>query len=265
MRFKLSLQVDRNVSGDILPINYQYELSAAIYRMLAGADSGYATWLHENGFTMENGKQFKFFNFSPFFPMAFEQKGDRFRILSDTVTWYISLLPLDASDRFIRGIFENQTFRIGDRRSAVQFSVRQIESIPSPTFLPEMDFRTLSPVCIAVNDAPRHVTYLSPESPEAADSLCYGLTEKYRAFYGQSPDVSDFHLSLLSSPKSKLVTIKADTPNPLRIRGYLFRFRLRASSDIMSILYNGGLGVKCSMGFGMVEVDGQGGGSSKER
>lgn len=37
MRFKLQLEVNKNVFGNRLPINYQYEQSAVIYRILARA------------------------------------------------------------------------------------------------------------------------------------------------------------------------------------------------------------------------------------
>lgn len=38
MRFRLVLEVNRRAFGNLLPINYQYEQSAAIYRILSEAD-----------------------------------------------------------------------------------------------------------------------------------------------------------------------------------------------------------------------------------
>ena len=64
MRFKLILEVNRKAFGNILPINYQYEQSAAIYKILSRADKDYSTWLHNNGYRMRNGKAFKFFSYS---------------------------------------------------------------------------------------------------------------------------------------------------------------------------------------------------------
>jgi CRISPR-associated endoribonuclease Cas6 len=64
MRFKLTLKVNREVFGDILPLSYQYELSAAIYKILSKADAEYATWLHNNGFELNPQKKFKLFTFS---------------------------------------------------------------------------------------------------------------------------------------------------------------------------------------------------------
>lgn len=64
MRFKLLLDVNKKAFGNVLPINYQYEQSAVIYRILSSAEIEYANCLHENGYTLENGKQFKLFTFS---------------------------------------------------------------------------------------------------------------------------------------------------------------------------------------------------------
>lgn len=59
MRFKLILKaIDYKVS--LLPINYQYPLSSAIYRILSKGDREYARFLHEEGY----GKGYKFFTFS---------------------------------------------------------------------------------------------------------------------------------------------------------------------------------------------------------
>ena len=66
MRFRLVLDVNRHAFGSRLPINYQYEQSAAIYRILSSADESYAEWLHDNGFRLESGKTFKLFTYSRF-------------------------------------------------------------------------------------------------------------------------------------------------------------------------------------------------------
>ena len=38
MRFKLILEVNKKAYGNIIPINYQYEQSAAIYKILSYGD-----------------------------------------------------------------------------------------------------------------------------------------------------------------------------------------------------------------------------------
>lgn len=66
MRFLLNLNIDKRRNGSLLPLNYQYECSALIYKILFNANRDYATWLHENGFTGDK-KQFKLFTFSRFY------------------------------------------------------------------------------------------------------------------------------------------------------------------------------------------------------
>lgn len=64
MRFKLTLRVNARKFGNRLPLNYQYEISAATYKIMSSADTSFSSWLHDNGFCLENGKQFKLFTFS---------------------------------------------------------------------------------------------------------------------------------------------------------------------------------------------------------
>lgn len=46
MRFKLTLQIQPEVMGRELPINYQYPLQGVIYHTLEKSDLHYSTWLH---------------------------------------------------------------------------------------------------------------------------------------------------------------------------------------------------------------------------
>lgn len=65
MRIKLSL---RSINGYCsIPINYQYPLSAAIYKILSHGSDEYADWLHDRGYLTADGKPMKLFNFSKFF------------------------------------------------------------------------------------------------------------------------------------------------------------------------------------------------------
>lgn len=50
MRFKINLIQTQNNYSRRLSLNYQYELSAATYNILANGNEEFAEWLHENGF-----------------------------------------------------------------------------------------------------------------------------------------------------------------------------------------------------------------------
>ena len=63
MRFKILLSPISTPS--VIPINYQYPLSAAIYKVLDKADSDYAAFLHKKGYRAAGSlKNFKLFTFS---------------------------------------------------------------------------------------------------------------------------------------------------------------------------------------------------------
>ncbi len=61
MRLKIHFRVVK--PGQWLPLSYQYELSAWIYRIIGSADSDFAEFLHSKGYG-RGKKRFKLFTFS---------------------------------------------------------------------------------------------------------------------------------------------------------------------------------------------------------
>jgi CRISPR-associated endoribonuclease Cas6 len=57
---KFSIRLTPIAAENIIPINYQYPLSSALYRIIAKGDAKNAEFLHGTGY----GKGFKFFTFS---------------------------------------------------------------------------------------------------------------------------------------------------------------------------------------------------------
>lgn len=252
----MKLRLQPGAASRDLPLNYQYELSAAIYRILSQGDEAYATWLHENGFEAEN-KKFKLFTFSNFRIPRYEidKERGRLRILSDEVYWKIGFLPDKSTKEFIRGVFDRQVFSVGDRLSRVEFKVQDIALFPEEPFAEAAAFKTLSPVVVSLRDETtgRH-TYISPEHPEYMKGLLTGLKARHKAYVGEEYSGSlDCEFRLLDEPKSALVKIKADTPRQTYVRGYRYRFMLSLPGPLMRIAYESGLGEKGSLGFGMIE------------
>lgn len=253
MRFKLSLHIDKSVFGDKLPLNYTYELSSVVYKIFSKSDKEFAVWLHENGFSSGN-KKFKLFTFSRLHVPLFRIEGEFMHILSDTVEWQISFLPERSTLEFISGVFQNQTFELGTRQANVRFNVYEISVMPPPIFPETMEFETLSPICISLRRENEKVDYLSPDNPEALPIIRQNLLNKYFAFHGKEYNSKfDFNFEVLSKPKSVLVTIKSNTPQQTRVRGFMCRFRMTAPLELMKVAYDAGVGEKGSTGFGMVK------------
>lgn len=255
MRFKLRLYVNKQVYGNVLPINYQYEQSAAIYKILSRSGEDYATWLHDNGFELQNGKRFKLFSYSPF---KIEQRkvlteSGRICILCNEIEWQVSFLPKKSTERFIQGVFSNQVFEIGDKLSRVQFQVKNIEMLPPLDYTDEMEFSAMSPVCLRKRREDGSIEYMNLTDEMAKNAILSGLMSRYEAFYGKPyAESSSFDFDLLDMPKSSLVMIKAGTPDQTRVKGYKCRFRIKAPQPLMQIMYESGIGEECSQGFGCV-------------
>ena len=259
MRFKLTLEILPEKFGRDIPINYQYEMSAAIYRILSSANEEYSSWLHENGFVCEERdkvKRFKLFVFSNLTNGKFEPIADcaRLRIKSNFVDWYISFLPEKSTEKFIQGLFNRREFEIGDKMSSVRFVVRNVVMMPSPEYKEEMDFVTISPVCLRKRAADGRVEYMSPKDINATSAILTGLLGRYNAFYGYDFERKhDFEFNLLDEPRSKLIKIKAGSTSETSVRGFMCKFHVKADVELIRIMYESGVGEECSQGFGCIK------------
>jgi len=256
MRFKLELSVIKEAYGNILPINYQYEMSAVIYKILAQADMKYATWLHKNGFIRDK-KLFKLFTFSGLnIPRrSIDKENERIIIQCNTVYWQISFSPEASTDKFIQGLFMNRSIELGDSKSKVLFNVVNIEMENEPDLSQTLQFEALSPICISIGTERRIDKYLSPSDENAGEYIITSLINRYEAFYNKEYTGNrSYFFNVLDTPKPKLIKIKADTPQQTKIKGYLCKFQLKADENLMRLMYSSGVGVKGSLGFGMVKV-----------
>lgn len=95
MKFKVMLS---RKFGKAIPVNYQYPLSAAIYRIVSKGDAEYARFLHETGY----GKGFKLFTFSQL-NVPFEIEGDRLRLTSNEANFQVAFHLPQAMESFVKG------------------------------------------------------------------------------------------------------------------------------------------------------------------
>ncbi len=256
MRFELQLTIDKKIYGNALPFSYQYELSAYIYHTLAKGNAEYAAWLHQNGFELD-GKQFRLFTFSPLFAkIAIDKTKSRLLLMDDTATLQISFLPERSTEEFVKGVFAEQQFTIGDKQSKVQFTIQHVYKMQTPPIDGELRGETLSPLCLAQQTNEGKIHFYSAAEPEAGQAIINNLINKYSAFYGKSFEgETAFEWQTLTEPRSKLITIKADTPQQTKIKGSLCKFRLKADKELLRIGYECGLGEKGSQGFGCISAN----------
>lgn len=265
MRIKLTLNCR---PGSIIPINYQYELSAWIYRTLAQANPEFAAWLHEHGYTLKGKKAFKFFTFSHLDiqpPFSIDKNRGAIRIDSGHVALSLSFLLDSTLEHFVIGLFQNQRFGIGNAQfPAVDFDIRTLEIQPRPAFSPLMRYKTISPVCVSVEEEGKtHAQYRHPADEGYLDLLLRNLSGKLITAANHAISLQGHeHLivppafRLLSEPRRKGVTLKAHTAAATKVIGYHFDFELEAAPALQEVGYYAGFGVENAQGFGCVEVMG---------
>lgn len=255
MRFRLTLQL-QSIRENILPLNYQYELSSWIYRVLNNGSPEFSFWLHQKGYA-DNHKSFKLFTFSNLRVPDRRITGDRMEIRCHEISLIISMFPEEMIGHFISGIFKDQEFRLGDRISRVPLRVTTIERIADPVFSDRMEFRSCSPLLVSfLYPGDRYARYLRPDHPDYKKLFFRNIIEKYKTINGREHPFKEAEgiLNVISPVKMKGVVIKAGTPHESKIIGYLFDFRIQAPAELIRLGYYTGFGEKNSMGFGCGEV-----------
>lgn len=260
MKFKVSITVISDAQGNVgraLPLNYQYEFSSWIYKVIQQGDASFAQWLHQHGYKAELQRAFKLFSFSNLDVEKKRIEGDRMHILSDSVTFEVSFMPLEAVDVFVKGVFKDQVFSIGDSRSKVWFRVTGVEALKEPKFEETMRFRAASPIFMDLHvEGRKQPLHLAPDAESYCKLLVENLNSKYKAFKNTrfGFDASACTFRVLTPPKRKIIAIKANTPSETMLAAYLYDFELTAPVELLRIGYYCGFGSANSQGFGAVRV-----------
>ena len=264
MRFILQLHTEKY---SLLPFNYQYPLSAAIYRIIQRADHAFAAFLHNTGYG-NKGKNFKLFTFSDI-KTPFQKQSDRMQLLTGEAELTICFYMPVAAENFIKGLFMNQQLEIADSKSKVIFTITQVESLSAgqaglPEVLTNVStvlLQPLSPIVVGRKNEKGHYDYRSPEDADFAECLYYNWMEKCSAVglpVAAGKDEPEINIDVLlfnHPPQQRLITIKEDTAAETKIRGYTkFRLAVTAPAEMLEVALGAGLGLHNAQGMGCVGV-----------
>ncbi len=261
MRFTLTLST-QNTYNSILPINYQYPLSAAIYKIINRADEQYAAFLHSTGYQYNN-KTFKFFTFSDL-RTPFHVKGDRMMMNSNTANLTICFHIPDAAENFIKGLFMHQQLDIADKVSRVSFTVQQVVAESTQILIDDnILVQPMSPVVVGRKNERGNYDYVSPEDADFPALITQNLLDKCAAeMEPNETELAELKKSIKivplffsNAPRGRLLTIKAGTEAETKVRGYdKFRLRITAPKRVIEMALNGGIGMNNAMGMGCVGI-----------
>lgn len=250
MRLQLKL---RHPHNSLLPLNYQHYISAFIYKMLAQSAPEFTTWLHNQGFE-KDGKHYKLFTFGRLRPQKYQIDAQRqlLQLQAENSNLTISFYVDDALQHFVQGLFQAQTFYLGDAFIGTDFEVEQINILPTPNFTDHMSWKVLSPMCISQKEkAARYAQYLAPDHPNYGALLWGNLLRKTKSVLSETDDLAntEFKFELLGDYRSKLIQIKNS-----KIRAFEFDFQLSADPVLQKMGYYAGFGEKNAQGFGLVNL-----------
>lgn len=264
MRLKLSL----TAKDKFFPLNYNYYLSAAIYKLLQFGSKKFSSFLHDIGFQL-NGKQYKLFSFALRFNNALVGKNN-FRLISPDVMLYISSPLIETFiQNFIIGSLQNQFLEISDGRTKSTLVINQIESLPEQIFQEINFFVLLSPLVLStVNeiDNKKHQHYFRyyDDIFEINRVMNQNLKNKFKIIYNR--DYSGDDLILVwdqyyikkKSSEGKRLTKKISIPvidnRPVDIIANEIPFSVTGSKELVNVGYQCGFGEKNSMGFGLADL-----------
>ena len=249
MRLKLQLQTQE---GSILPFNYEYAISAWIYRTLSDADPVFATWLHDKGYHLEgNHRRFKLFTYSPIIGNYSFVRNRGLLLETGQAHLTLSFLIDKAMQNFVIGIFASQSLNIRIKGGRIDFKVVNVEVLPTPDFQPVMQFRAVKPVFMSkrAENTPQPV-YISPENDVMYKTFFINnLIEKAKTLDKDIPvTLTDFRA--LSPSKSKLLNIEKTN-----IKAFVFDFIIAAPVELIRVGYYAGFGGKnSSLGLGYCNI-----------
>lgn len=261
MRLKLTLQALHKPA--LLPFNYQYPLSSAIYKIIQRADEGFAAFLHNRGYG-EGNKQFKLFTFSDI-NTTFLKNGDRMILQNGGAELVVCFYMPKAAEEFIKGLFMHQLLEIADHASKTIFEVKQVESLADDIDRGKSSvlLHPLSPIVTGRKNTRGYYDYRSPDDADFIDCLLHNWLEKYASTH----TVSDNEMTLLKAqisvevkrfsnpPQSRLITIKGGSNAETKVRGFTkFRLQTTAPKAMLELAMGTGLGLYNSQGMGCVGV-----------
>jgi len=261
MRLKFTL---RSASKSI-NANFYYHLSSAIYDMLKMGSPEFSQFLHNKGYQLETGKNYKLFAFGVEFSKIKVVK-DIFYFEDPTTTLYISSPKAEEFiTTFVTGTLRKSIFKVGTIDRYTTFIIEEIAGMGEPEFYDSMDFRLLAPMVISKPveyNGKQSTRFLRPfEEEEASRILSQNLINKHLLITGE--DLTGKASVVLEWDKdyirrrdrvTKKITINPNSPKATDVIGILAPFKITGDVRLIKAGYDCGFGNKNSMGFGLAQI-----------
>lgn len=238
----MQLHITFKNQNTVLPIAYRYFVQSMIYNAMEN-NSDFSFFLHDSGYVNEN-KSFKLFTFSPL--MGSYQIKNKKITFFDNVSLEIRSSEPAIIQNLICALKNENEVDMGRNTLTVKNCVLRDKTI----YQPSVKIKTISPITTYVTRDYTNRIYFSPEDGDFNQLVINNAKRKWLSA-GKSED--EFNLSLKrinDIPIKKEVTVYKKS----YITAWHGGFVLEGNPEVISFLYNVGLGSKNSQGFGMFEV-----------
>lgn len=255
MRLKFSLLLLPEVSGDVIPISYQFMFSKLFHEMLTSDPNSLTNWLFDNGLSFEEFSMNRYYVLSNLYIPKIRVDDDRLTICVPRIQFWVSFLPEVNTKEMLSSAFIDKEFSIGDEISSVRFKVAEIEEVSPVVYSEVMDYQSLSPIVVKALRQNNTIEYLNPNNPLYAQFLIEGLIERWE-FYYQCPYTGSrfYRFTLLQPERRKSVSTKNPDNSIQKVAGYMIKFRLKMSAILQEFAYVTGIGDELNNGFGYIEL-----------
>ena len=246
MRFKITLKSEGK--NFFIPFNYNYLLSSIIYKNISDLDL--ASKLHSS-------KSFKFFTFSQI-QVPNHRITKKGIISRDGVFNFFVSSP---NDYLIKTMIQSYVDDSVVNFNGQNVNVDRIELLPLPLISDSMDFKTISPVLVRTKrevGGKLKIWDLEP-GDKFFSNLRTNLIRKYLEFNNLETTSKEINFSSkMRKVKSRRISIKTGEDITYH-RAYFMDLKLEGDPKLIEFAYNGGVGEKGSLGFGMLNINGNGG------
>lgn len=239
----MRLQANFEMSTDWLIKDYRRIFMALIKNIF----SNYDPVLYINLYGTEDHKRKvnKPFTFSLHFPDFKRIEGNKI-YCGNRVGLFFSSNDELLVTAFYNGLKKNKEIIIGENHP-IRFKMENIRLLPFKRINSgKVDFKAISP--ILVNEGEKNLVYLSPTHPNFNQAFRFIIAAQANHF-NIPCDESNINVEINSMKKLPL------THYNQTMTSWLGSFTLTAPKEVLQLVYDIGIGVRRSQGFGMLEIE----------
>jgi len=230
----MRLSIEYEMSGKYLPKDYRSGFISLVKKAIESSDPK----LYEFYYTQ---RKLKPFTFSTYFPNLKGGENGKFEV-GNKIRLNFSTSSLELASYFYNGFYKVRDFPLFENMIKLKdISIKKLDIIHSN----DVTFKTASPVLISNKGSSEW--YLLPGQVGFIDGLKFAIGEIAKEFLNRDGE-TQIEFTALQIKRKVVRHYNMD------MSSFVGVFKLKSDPEILQLIYDVGLGVRRSQGFGMLEV-----------